>query len=215
MSDENNLSPELTWANQQSGAGTRWRIHKSMLIGRERADIEVPVGAVSRQHARVYNRMGVCAIEDLGSRNGTSVNGTLLTSGDQHPLRDGDVLLLAGMVELTFKDPMATPIAPRIGKLRGLWIDQDSGDVWIDSQLVVPALSGKQYALLKLIYLADGKVVTRDEIIASVWSYASPDGISNDAVDSLVKRLRKRLAEYTSHPMIELVRDKGIRLVEA
>ncbi len=64
-----------------------------------------------------------------------------------------------------------------------------------------------------MIYIADGKVVSRDEIIATVWAYASPDGISKDAVESLIKRLKKRLIDYSSEPL-EMVRDKGIRLVK-
>ena len=117
------------------------------------------------------------------------------------------------MVELKFVDPQATPYAPRIGRLRGVWIDEDSGDVWVDARKMVPSLSDKQQALLLLLYKAEGKVVSRDEIVATVWDYASPDGISNDAVDSLIKRLRKKLKENCSRQLIEWVRDKGIRLV--
>lgn len=210
-SDE--LAPELIWGERANSQPQRWSLVSPQLIGRQQADINIPVAAVSRRHAMVGVKTGNCTLEDLGSRNGTAVNGTMLSTGVPQPLRDGDVILLAGIAELLFKDPMATPIAPRIGKLRGLWIDEENSDVWIDAQKVTPALSSKQYTLLHLIYQANGKPVTRDQIVATVWAYASAEGISDDAIDSLIKRLRRKLAAYSSSPMIELIRDKGIRLV--
>ncbi len=211
MAKKNGLIPEFIWTDKNN-EGDRWSLEQSLSIGRVKADINIPVDAISRTHAKVHDIDGYYAIEDLDSRNGTAVNGKLLEPCVKEPLRDGDIVLLAGIVELTFTDPMATPAAPRIGSLRGLWIDEDSGDVWIDAKKLVPALSSKQQLLLQLIYQADGNVVSRDQIVASVWAYASPDGISNDAVDSLIKRLRKRLAVYADRPLVELVRDKGIRL---
>lgn len=211
MNDSNGLVPEIIWVNDNS-EGARWPLRQSLLIGREHSDISIPVGAVSRRHAKIHVSTGYYAIEDLDSRNGTAINGKMLNAGAIHPLRDGDHILLAGMVELTFIDPMATPIAPRIGRLRGIWIDDKNGDVWVDAKKLLPALSAKQQTLLQLIFTADGEIVTRDQIIAEVWSYASPEGISNDAVDSLIKRLKKRLADVADRPLLELVRDRGIRL---
>ena len=213
MDGKTELVPELIWLENKL-EGARWPLFKTICIGRVQGDINIPVAAVSRRHAQLHVNAGVCAIEDLDSQNGTAVNGKLLDSGEKKHLRHGDILLLAGMVELKFVDPLATPIAPRLGRLRGLWIDDASGDVWVDARLVQPALSRKQQALLHLIYFANGQVVSRDEIIATVWAYASSDGISNDAVESLVKRLKKRLREYSSKPLLEMVRDKGVRLAK-
>ena len=213
ISKSSELVPELIWGAQKSSEPKRWSLNRARFIGREQADINIPLAAVSRTHAKVDLKTGYCTLEDLGSRNGTAVNGTILPAGVQQPLRDGDVIVLAGIAELLFRDPMATPIAPRIGKLRGLWIDEETTDVWIDAQKVTPALSSKQYTLLLMIYQANGKPVSRDEIVAKVWAYASADGISNDAVDSLIKRLRRKLAPYSSSPLIDPVRDRGIRLV--
>lgn len=216
MTSTNNsgeFAPELIWGEGQGSQTKRWSLVGSQLIGREHADITIPLAEVSRRHAIISVKTGLWTLEDLGSRNGTSVNGTMLSAGIAHPLRDGDVILVAGMAELLYKDPMATPVAPRLGKLRGLWIDEQSMDVWIDAQKVTPALSTKQYKLLLLIYQANGKPVSRMEIVAAVWAYASAEGISDDAIDSLIKRLRRKLAAYTSTALIEPVRDKGIRLV--
>lgn len=71
------------------------------VIGRARdASIRIDAGGVSRRHARIVVRGGEARVEDLGSKNGTfvegeRVNGTCL-------LKDGDEIRL-GPVALTFK----------------------------------------------------------------------------------------------------------------
>ncbi len=62
-------------------AGERYRLVKEKtVIGRHPGcDIVVDSGAVSRQHAAVSLRDGGCWLEDLGSRNGTTVNGETLS----------------------------------------------------------------------------------------------------------------------------------------
>jgi hypothetical protein len=55
---------------------------------------------VSRQHARITRRGGVLVLEDLGSTNGTFVNGMRLAG--PHALSNGDVIGLSDAVTLTF-----------------------------------------------------------------------------------------------------------------
>jgi hypothetical protein len=56
-------------------------------------------GGVSRRHARVHQQKSQFFIEDLGSANGTFLNGQRLTPYLPHPLRDGDEVQL-GRVRL-------------------------------------------------------------------------------------------------------------------
>jgi hypothetical protein len=63
------------------------------VVGRDAAcDLVVPAPRVSRRHARLTVRPGEATIEDLGSSNGTNLNGQPLR-GIQ-PLRTGDRLSL-------------------------------------------------------------------------------------------------------------------------
>jgi len=70
------------------------------VIGRHPdCDIVVEVGAVSRFHAKINKRANEYVLEDQGSRNGTFLNGQLV-SGEQI-LREGDRVRICE-VELTF-----------------------------------------------------------------------------------------------------------------
>lgn len=68
-------------------------------IGRDATCDVVLVGArVSRQHCRLRRAIGGggIEIEDLGSSNGTLVNGIQLTPGKVQFLHDGDVIEIGG-----------------------------------------------------------------------------------------------------------------------
>ncbi len=51
-------------------------------------------GGVSRRHARIHRQRAQFFIEDLGSANGTFLNGQRLTPYLPHPVHDGDELQL-------------------------------------------------------------------------------------------------------------------------
>ena len=53
--------------------------------------------SVSRTHARVYARGGVLHVEDLGSTNGTYLNGRRLVEGQGVRMRDGDELVVGAL----------------------------------------------------------------------------------------------------------------------
>jgi len=73
----------------------------STSLGRDPGnDIVIDDPQVSRHHARVTRRGGLMVIEDLGSTNGTFINGMLLTG--PHALASGDVIGLGDVVMLTY-----------------------------------------------------------------------------------------------------------------
>ncbi len=76
--------------------GVEWPLHCSARIGRSSAcDLVLPDDAVSRRHAEIALRGGVCVVRDLGSCNGTWVNGR---SVQRARLRRGDKLQLGETV---------------------------------------------------------------------------------------------------------------------
>jgi serine phosphatase RsbU (regulator of sigma subunit) len=79
----------------------------SVVVGRSsRCDLAVPDRCLSRQHLRIFKMDGEWMVEDLGSRNGTSVNGALISGPTR--LREGDTIT-ASMSDIRF----GTALAPR------------------------------------------------------------------------------------------------------
>jgi len=95
----------------------------------------------------------------------------------------------------------------------GLRLDKAQRRVWIDGRELEPPLSLAQYRLIELLTDASGHVVSREEVVAAVWPDALEEGISEQAIDALVRRLRDRLAELDAeHEYVVTVRGHGFRL---
>ncbi len=171
--------------------------------------------AVSREHARLVASTGRLTIEDLGSRNGTFVNGTPVGTGPRE-LHDGDEIVVGGVAALRVSLPGETVRAPRIGRLAGVWMEPGSPETWVDALLVTPGLSHAQHALLALVYGEPNRTFSRDEMVAAVWPEAAAEGVSDEAVDGVIKRLRRRLRETSpGADYLEVVRGHGVRLRRA
>ncbi len=66
------------------------------VVGRE-GDISLMDSRISRRHAQIHNNDGALSLEDLGSSNGTSVNGRSITVGEKVALAGGDRISFAGL----------------------------------------------------------------------------------------------------------------------
>lgn len=190
----------------------QWILNRtSMVIGRApECDICFDLRWVSRTHARIRLEGGHYVLEDAGSKNGVFVNGQRVT--EPRPLEDGDRIQIAPGTELIFVDSEATaPLPSRLA--RGLSLDRVERRVSVQGQELVPPLSTAQYDFLALLSEEPGRVYSRGEVIAAVWADAAPAGVSDDALDALVRRLRHRLAEVDpDHEYVVTVRGYGFRL---
>lgn len=75
-------------------------------IGRgDHTDLKIDSTSVSREHASLMKTPDGIRLEDLGSTNGTEVNGELIANV---PLEDGDAIRIAEL-EITFRQPVARP----------------------------------------------------------------------------------------------------------
>src|SRR5450759_2588249 len=69
----------------------------SVVIGRSSsAGLTLVDRSLSRQHSRIFREGDKTLIEDLGSRNGTLLNGRLIEAPT--PIRPGDAIRLSGSV---------------------------------------------------------------------------------------------------------------------
>jgi pSer/pThr/pTyr-binding forkhead associated (FHA) protein len=197
-----------------TGPAGQWALDKDeLIIGREPpAGLLFSLPRISRQQARLVRVDRAYYLSDLGSRNGTFVNGQVVGKEGVR-LNDGDEIVLGGVVTLVFHDPGETVEGPRLGRVKGIWIEEQAQAVWVDGRLVEPPLSPAQFTLLGLLYRRAGQIVSRADIIALVWPEADPAGVSEEAVDGLIKRLRARLRETLPEPeYIEVLRGHGLRL---
>lgn len=198
--------------------GMRWTVDKALTIGRDAdCEIVIPDRQVSRYHARILADGKEVVLEDLSSKNGTYFNGNLISG--QVSLNDGDVLQIALVQTFVFLSSDATmPMEPSLllGDKRSketLMLDERSRRVWVKDREVIPPLSVPQFRLLKLLYDNKGKVVSRQDLITAVWEDEESMGVSDQALDALVRRLRDRLSPLNSkHEYIVTVRGYGLRL---
>jgi DNA-binding response OmpR family regulator len=191
--------PQRTWTlNQAVTTIGRWEDNHVVIADR----------GVSRHHAQIQRQGTQYLIEDLDSKNGLYLNGERVSGPVR--LEDGDQIAIAPRCILTFVDKEAT--APVLRERHGVRIDEDACRVWVNGCELEPPLSSAQFALLITLAGAPEQVFTRDELAAQVWPEEDPSGISNEAVNSLVRRLRKRLMEVDpNHRYIFAVRGHGFR----
>ena len=182
------------------------------LIGRDPAcQVALPLPPISRRHAVVRCSGAGCNLHDLGSANGTTLNGAPVGETAQ-PLHPGDLIELAGAVRLVFE---LTPAgSPLLRMAPCLWIDAASHEVYVGGCRIEPPLSPAQFTLLDALFQAEGRLLSRSQIIAVVWPGVDPAGVSDEAVDGLVKRLRQRLRGAQGSEMLQSERGKGLRLVQ-
>lgn len=216
MSDTAKERPVLIVQENANGEAQHRVLEKdNVTMGRgEECDIVLAERQVSRQHLRIYREGSRYYAEDLESKNGTWINGQQLKGVRE--LSDGDEIQLALVVRIKFIGSGSTiplPFDPPQtigGRLR---LDTEARRVFIGDTEVDPPLSLPQYRLLELLYNNMGRICTRDSVVETVWPEAMGEGVSEQAIDALVRRLRDRLAEIDpDHDYILTVRGHGFRL---
>jgi len=192
--------------------GQRWQLSQTIVLGRESTcDVVVSDRQISRFHARLTPTPEGVILEDLGSKNGTHHNGNRLSA--PVVLQDGDLLSVALAQQFLFLTSDATMPLLDGGKPGRLMMDQKSRRVWVHQQQLVPPLSAQQFKMLWLLYESQGQVVSRPDLVTAVWGDDQAAGVSDQALDALIRRLRDRLAALDpTHQFIDTVRGHGVRL---
>ena len=182
----------------------------SLLIGRvsetSAPDVMVRDDYVSRNHIELSydGDSGQFSLRDLGSRNGTEINGKRIKQGKPYPLKDGDFIGLAIIsgeprVLLRFRQSevtLATPLEPRKEKVApGLVLDLQVERVFVDGNEIF--LRKREFDLLAFLYQNRGKVCSENEIAETVWAdvkgVVSPETIKQ-SVHSIKKAVEPGLS---------------------
>jgi pSer/pThr/pTyr-binding forkhead associated (FHA) protein len=208
-----NEKPVLV-ASEGELAGQQWAIDRDpFIIGRgSDCDLSLPERQVSRHHVKITRENSQYLLHDLNSKNGTHLNGVQVTT--PAALSDGDEIQIALCVKLLFVGTDATlPLTFEEPTPEGnLVLDADQRAVSIGGEELDPPLSLAQFRLLETLYEAQGAVVDRDAIVEAVWPGTGGIGVTEQAIDALVRRLRDRLAEMDSYEYVVTIRGHGFRL---
>ncbi|MBK8026273.1 MAG: FHA domain-containing protein [Chloroflexi bacterium] len=212
-------SPErpILIIQQEKALDLHWTLPSDeVVLGRgEDCELILSERQVSRQHIRIFQQGEQYYVEDLESRNGTWVNGEQLKGTRR--LQNGDKIQLAMTVKIeyvasgsTAPMPFEVPEHLEGGRMK---LDIDSRRVFINGVELDPPLSPPQYRLLELLYTNVGRICTREQVVEAVWPEAFGEGVSEQAIDALIRRLRDRLAELDPDwQYIITVRGHGFRL---
>lgn len=200
-------------------AGKIFTISKpNTVIGRRtpqyEPDFELNDEVVSRRHLEIVFKDGKYLLQDLGSTNGTMLDGDRIPPGKLYALKHNSHIGLGvdgdeGHVVMVFKESESTNVmtgdkkkAERKGKASAVsWLKIDEGkkEALVDGQEV--KLSRKEYDLLLYLHGNAGQVCSRDEIIRAVWPESQdPAAISDATIDQLIHRLREKVEPELSQP---------------
>jgi DNA-binding response OmpR family regulator len=200
-----------------SSGATSWMIDADRVtIGRDPSCvIVIDDRRVSRVHAEVRREGARYVLADNNSKNGTFLNGDRVTS--PAAIQDGDTVQVALAAELLFVAPGATaPLVEASGpaRLASLIVDREMREVRIGGKVLEPPLSAPQFRLLELLWANVGKVVSREVVVEAVWPGEQVNGISEEAIDAMVRRLRERLGGE-GQQRIATLRGHGFRVEAA
>jgi hypothetical protein len=201
------LAPRLV-VETGPNKGNEYIVRKPVtLIGRnESCDLIVSDPLVSRRHCQILWDGVYCTIEDLGSTNGTFVNGQQLTAA--YALHPGDRLQVADVV-FNFADPQATLVGHKWPKLK---IERATQQVSVNGELV--ELSTKEYALLLYLDEHSDRICSKEELTKAVWPEYEGD-VFDYQIESLIRRLRQKLEPGTEElHLVVTIRGRGYRLIK-
>jgi pSer/pThr/pTyr-binding forkhead associated (FHA) protein len=178
------------------------------VVGRASAnDVVLDSDGVSRRHVRFLWSDGAFTVEDLGSKNGTLLNGGRLEG--RSPLKNGDAVTVPGWT-LKFEAEeetvtrSATPAsAPTLRGQRAVLLKPETREVVVRGTAVL--LPPKEYLALTLLYERAGTIVSKEDLAEHVWPEYKGD-VSDYNIHQVLSRLRRELEEDPAHPRLLVTR---------
>ena len=153
-------------------------------------DIMLP-GIDGLEFLRLLRRESRTPVILLSAKRGESdrILGLKLGADDYvvKPFSHGELL---ARVEARLR-PATEPANGQMASVGGMSIDVDRHQVTVKGKLV--RLAPKEFSLLRLLVEADGKVLSRDQLLELIWGHEKSMEIDTRTVDQHVARLRRKL----------------------
>ena len=92
-------------------------------------------------------------------------------------------------------------------------IIDESGKILRGNEPLSDKLTSFEFKLLKFLLENEDKVLEREEIINSVWhDLKSKEGVTDQALDQLIFRLRKKIESDPNNPFhIQTIKGRGLK----
>ncbi len=98
-------------------------------------------------------------------------------------------------------------------KVKGVYLDSDSGDVWVDG-IRIPVLTDLEFRLLALLYERRDKLTDKYLIVTNVWGEEYLGEVDDARVEKLVSRLRSKIESDPTKPRYLITqRGRGYKLL--
>jgi predicted component of type VI protein secretion system len=188
-----------------------------LTVGREiTCSIRLDSPYVSRQHARIEQQDGGVMLVDLGSRNGSLLNGERVEGSA--PLSPGDVVTIADatlecLAESASDGTTRTFALPRARATPDtLVVDSQTYEVTVGGKPLERRLSAQEFELLSYLYTNRERVCQRQELGDAIWG---PGNWDPNMLHRLVHRLKEKIEPAPEKPRyIQTVPWVGYRLNE-
>jgi len=182
------------------------------------ANINLPNPYISRRHFQIKLDQDVFYISDLGSRNGTTINGKQLEPHSESILRDGDIIGLSSeQVTIRFEEQRKTLVLNNQEYTSGnlstypnqnpedlLIVESHSRKVIVYGQEIT-GLTKKEFDILECLFTNKGTAVSRDTVAHSGWP-ERPDDVSESEIDQYIRRIRIKIEPNASRPQIVITK---------
>lgn len=163
---------------------------------------------VSRRHAQVEWNGDQYLLRDLGSRNGTYLNGRRIEA--PAALRHGDLIGIGGFT-LFFDAADETIGAEEDATPAGLRVELTTARAWVGEREL--QLTAKEFLALRTLYGRGEALVTKEDLAQAVWPEYQ-GGVGDYNIEQVISRLRRKLEPEPERPRHLLtVRGLGYRLV--
>jgi DNA-binding winged helix-turn-helix (wHTH) protein len=148
--------------------------------------------------------------EQLAIKNNISYEEAL----EKHPyLVNSGLITLVGISIPLFKKYIQSVSVDSSEKIT---LDEDKNEILFGVTKISDKLSPSEFKLLKFLIQNKEKLLTKDEIISAIWSeQKSQEGVTDQALDQIFYRLRKKVELDSTNPhYIHTIKGKGYRLTD-
>ncbi len=147
---------------------------------------------------------------------------TALTPYEQDLIKNGRAQESSNLISLGLlkNNQLAIPMLEFYAKSLGageanakLRLNKETGEILRGNQVISDQLTSLEYKLLKHLIESGGIILERDDLISATWGdIGSTSGVTEQALDQLVFRLRKKIEENPDDPkQIITIRGRGIK----